>query len=396
VALYAFDGTWNSVKDNEDPHYENTNVVRFFTAYDKNSQTKNYYLAGVGTRFDAIGHVLGGLFGLGELPRLDEAYEHLCQRWAAGDRTIDIVGFSRGAATTLDFCHIIQERKIRQPGGDTVVESNPTIRFLGVWDVVAAFGLANLGMTDWNIGHHLSLPKANLQYAFHALALDERRPSFLPTRLNGACEVWFRGVHSDIGGGNGNRGLNDITLKWMMSKARAAGLPIAEGDIAALQPDPGAPPHPAVELPLDVRIVGLLDRRHYTVSAVGGCRTPPGTCVVETRDDEQKAVPLGADALTVLSPDALRRVTSLVGTAETAARELAFPLAGVRQALFTLIEGRIPLVTTDDQLAMAQDGVAKLVSEMVRDAQSHNFHSLNEFFLTEALFNLGALFPFSD
>src|SRR5207248_8955640 len=90
--------------------------------------------------------------------------------------------------------------------------------FSGVWDVVAAFGLANLGNTALNVGHHLSLPKANLQYCFHAMALDERRLPFLPTRLSGACEVWFRGVHSDVGGGNGNRGLNDIALKWMMSK----------------------------------------------------------------------------------------------------------------------------------------------------------------------------------
>ena len=109
--------------------------------------TRNLYRAGVGTRFDAVGRVLGGVFGLGELPRLNEAYDHLCARWADGDTTIDIVGFSRGAATTLDFCHIIQERKIRKPGTDVVVEANPKIRFLGVWDVVAAFGLANLGAT---------------------------------------------------------------------------------------------------------------------------------------------------------------------------------------------------------------------------------------------------------
>ena len=70
------------------------------------------------------------------------------------------------------------------------------------------------------------------------MALDERRPSFLPTRLPGAHEVWFRGVHSDVGGGNTNRGLNDIALKWMLSKAKGASLPIADEDILALQPDP--------------------------------------------------------------------------------------------------------------------------------------------------------------
>ena len=115
---------------------------------------------------------------------------------------------------------------------------------------------------------------------------------------------------------------------------------------------------------------------------------------MKTPDDEQKAVRLSA-AVTVLSPDALKRVAALVGAAEIAARELDFPLAGVRQALFTLIEGRIPLVTTDDQLATARNSVGQLVSEMVRDATSKNFHALNEFFLTETLFNLGALFPFT-
>lgn len=397
MALYAFDGTWNSEKAGDDPGYENTNVVRFYRAYDRQSApaTRNYYLAGVGTRFDFIGHALGGAFGLGELPRLDEAYQHLCERWAAGDRLIDVVGFSRGAATTLDFCNMIEDRGVREPDSDTVVEANPTIRFLGVWDVVAAFGIADLGMTDWNIGHHLSLPDRHLQYAFHALALDERRPSFLPTRLDGACEVWFRGVHSDIGGGNGNRGLNDITLKWMMSKALSAGLPIAAADVAALQPDPTASPRPALDLPLDIRNVDSLDRRHYTVSPAAGWRMPPDTCPVETVTDEQKAVRLGA-SVTVLSPDALKRVSALVGAAETAARQLDFPLAGVRQALFTLIEGRIPLVTTDAQLATARANVGQLVSEMVRNAISRHFHGLNEFFLTEALFNLGSLFPFRD
>ena len=85
------------------------------------------------------------------------------------------------------------------------------------------------------------------------MALDEHRPSFLPTRLNGACEVWFRGVHSDVGGGNTNRGLNDIALKWMMSKAKAAGLPIAQEDIDALKPDATATPHFDPAFPLSVR-----------------------------------------------------------------------------------------------------------------------------------------------
>jgi hypothetical protein len=280
MALYAFDGTWNEAKDGEDPTYTNTNVVRFHQAYHAHSNTDDFYLKGVGTRFDLVGKVLGGVFGMGELPRIDEAYDHLCGAWAAGDRVIDVVGFSRGAATTLDFCHRVQEDGIRRPGSDEVVEPNPRIRFLGVWDVVAAFGLANLGNTALNIGHHLSLPSANLQYCFHALALDEHRPSFLPIRLNGACEVWFRGVHSDIGGGNTNRGLNDITLKWMMLKAKGAGLPLTPADVAALNPDPKCPPH-LHDLPPIWRPLRDGDLRHYTVQAMDRCRPLPATGPIE-------------------------------------------------------------------------------------------------------------------
>jgi hypothetical protein len=396
VALFAFDGTWNEAKDNDDPKYGNTNVVRFYNAYHAHSNTQDFYVAGVGTRFDLIGRVAGGVFGLGELPRIDEAYDHACQTWAAGDHVIDVVGFSRGAATTLDFCHCVQERGIRRPGSKEVVEPKPKIRFLGVWDVVGAFGLANLGNVDLNIGHHLSLPKANLEYCFHALALDERRPSFLPTRLNGACEVWFRGVHSDIGGGNGNRGLNDITLAWMMRKAHAAGLPIAVEDVAALKPDPTAAPKPAKNLPLNVRLIGAVDRGHYTVAPLSGFASLPPTCSVETVTDEALAHELGAEALEVLPIDVRRRIAAMWETADAVATAQGYSLSLVRDPLLTLFQGRVPLITDEDTLTTARRAAARLTADMIHGAKSRGFNTLPEFFLTEALFNTRPLFPFTD
>ena len=395
MALFAFDGTWNQERS-DDTQYKNTNVSRFHAAYRRHSGTDDFYRAGVGTRFGVVGKVLGGAFGLGELPRLNEAYDHLCATWANGDRVIDIVGFSRGAATTLDFCHIIQERGIRAPGTDRVVDANPQIRFLGVWDVVAAFGIANLGLSDLNIGHHLSLPKANLKYAFHALALDERRPSFLPTRLRGACEVWFRGVHSDVGGGNTNRGLNDIALTWMLSKAKAVGLPIASDDIQSLKPDPRATPRFDRKLPLEVRLISAVDWRHYTVSHADGCTSPPDTCAVETPEAEQSAAELGANGLETLPAELRLRIAVLYQAAQVTAEQLEFPIEGARESLLSLIEGRIPLVTDDQKLESARRAVVSLVSEMVRGAQRRGFHALNEFFLTEALWKLRPLFPFTD
>ncbi len=396
MALYAFDGTWNSAKDNEDPAYENTNVYRFFQAYHRHSTTDDFYVAGVGTRFDLVGRIAGGVFGLGVLARIDEAYAHLCRAWDCGDRVIDIVGFSRGAATTLDFCHRIHTSGIRRPGSDEVVEARPTIRFLGVWDVVAAFGLANLGNTELNIGHHLELPKSSLGYAFHALALDERRPSFLPTRLHGACEVWFRGAHSDIGGGNGNRGLNDITLTWMLRKAMAASLPVTGEDIAALRPDPTASPQAAPKLPAEVRVISAVDRYHYTVTPLDAWTNPPRTCAVETRADEQRAIELGAGGVEVLPMEARRRLLALWETAVAVAARQGFTLDPVRDPLLMLLHGRISLVTDDEELKMAGRAVTLLVTTMIHGAQTRGFHVLAEFFLTEALSRLPRLFPLTD
>jgi hypothetical protein len=66
------------------------------------------------------------------------------------------------------------------------------------------------------------------------MALDESRLLFPLTRLGKGRntspklqEVWFRGVHSDIGGGNGNRGLNWLPLNWMYEAALRCGLPIS-------------------------------------------------------------------------------------------------------------------------------------------------------------------------
>lgn len=394
MALYAFDGTWNSAKDDEDHAYRNTNVVRFFRAY-AGSDT-NFYVAGVGTRLETIGRIFGGAFGLGARTRLDEAYAHLCARWDAGDTVIDVIGFSRGAAIALDFCNLVQRRGIRALGSDDVVEAEPTIRFLGLWDVVAAFGLANLGLRDLNFGHHLFLPRKNVRYAFHALALDEQRSSFLPTRLDGAYEVWFRGVHSDVGGGNGNKGLNDITLAWMFAKAMAAKLPIDAGAIAALAPEPDTPARLSARIALDLRLITAVDRYHHSVSPVAGCRMPPATCIVESPNDERAALEVGQQGLEILPAKFADRFVVLVSVMDAEAKALDFPLAGVREALLSLVENRIRLVTNDAELLEARTNAIRLTRAIIGRAKHHGYHALNEFFLTEALFQLRPLFPFTD
>lgn len=398
MALYAFDGTWNSDKDGDDVGHTDTNVLRFFRAYSARSGTDDDYIPGIGTRFGGLGKVIGGMFGAGELSRLDEAYEQLCRNWVVNnDHVIDIVGFSRGAATSLDFCHVIQDRGIRRPGTNVVVDAAPQIRFVGVFDVVAAFGAGFLGNSALNFGHHLHLPKSGVRYCFHALALDEKRLSFIPTRLNGAYEVWFRGVHSDIGGGNGNRKLNDITLKWMMSKAMAAGLPIADADIAALHPDPDADPQSDPPF-LDLRNIAAVDRRHYTAEDRDGYRCAPSTCSIETEALERVATEIGPGGLEILPEDLQRRAKALWVEAFTRAHnEYDVSLDPVQEPLLALIVGRIPLVTDNGvSISRARQGTVILIDQMMREARQRGVTNPAPVFLKMALNNRRHLYPFTD
>ena len=207
MSVYAFDGTWNEAKDGDDPGYTNTNVFRFYEAYKRHSKRPDldFYVPGSARASRRSAVHLAASSVSASCRASTKPTRRSARRGTQGERDIDIVGFSRGAATTLDFCHCIQERGIRKPGSDQVVEPSPKLRFLGVWDVVASFGLANLGNTALNIGHHLSLPKSNLQVPLPRAGARRAAAVVPPDRVEGAREVWFRGVHSDIGGGNKNQ-----------------------------------------------------------------------------------------------------------------------------------------------------------------------------------------------
>jgi hypothetical protein len=114
------------------------------------------------------------------------------------------------------------------------------ITMVGVWDTVGSLGIPSLiGDIDPIFYGFLDtgLSPAILN-AYHALAIDEKRCEFPPTLWTTAPaagqvveQVWFVGVHSDIGGGEpddlpGTNALSDITLTWMMNKASALGLKI--------------------------------------------------------------------------------------------------------------------------------------------------------------------------
>lgn len=67
----------------------------------------------------------------------------------------------------------------------------------------------------------------NVQHAFQALALDEKRGFFSPTlweepdgdhELRALKQCWFAGAHSNIGGGYPDAGISNITLAWMIGQ----------------------------------------------------------------------------------------------------------------------------------------------------------------------------------
>ncbi len=212
MPLYAFDGTWNIDKPGTE---HDTNVVWFHDAY---AGPKHYYI-GIGTRFGPFGKILGGTTGAGGRDRVHEAVTAFEADRQKGETVIDVVGFSRGAALALEFVN-------------KVCGKGCTVRFLGLWDTVPSFGIAAIPL---NIGWDLDLPD-NVLKCYHAMSLDERRIDFKLYRPDARVddanqegrlfEVWFRGVHSDVGGGNDCPGLSSIALNWMFAKAVKSGLPL--------------------------------------------------------------------------------------------------------------------------------------------------------------------------
>src|SRR5206468_3710086 len=161
MALYAFDGTGNEDREGTTG---DSNVLLFFQGYDDPAKNDDpdkdrgsLYLKGIGTRAkDPVGMGAAEAFGFGGLARINDALKRLGKNLGAGDTTIDVVGFSRGAALAIDFGNKVEEQ----------FRNNP-VRFVGVWDIVADFGLPGM-----HIAHDLTFP-ANVQHCFHGMALDE-------------------------------------------------------------------------------------------------------------------------------------------------------------------------------------------------------------------------------
>jgi len=291
MALYAFDGTWHRRQTSAE-YSTRSNVVKFARAYRDDKavfqkdgkkmhvvENDDGYIDGVGARHGRLGWFFGGFFGAGGKTRINEALARVERRRAAGDDIVDVVGFSRGGALAVHFVNELADR-------------NVPVRFLGLWDVVGAFGIPlSIGAFEFqkvNIGWKLGLP-SNVEYCFHALSLDERRQGFRVTRLEGAYEVYFRGVHSDVGGGNDNEKLSNIALAWMLRKAEAVGLPVDPTVADKLEMNADADVKPEKDLIVDPFREVLPVWLHHTIKVRDhkDCRPIPPGCPVETPEMEK-------------------------------------------------------------------------------------------------------------
>lgn len=122
----------------------------------------------------------------------------------------------------------------------------PDVDFIGVWDTVDAYGMPvdelkhGLDRWIWPMSVADRQLSDHVLCARHALSLDDQRPTFRPVlwsekTLDGAemphperiKQVWFAGVHADVGGGYPDDAMAHVTLDWMMGEAEAAGLAFA-------------------------------------------------------------------------------------------------------------------------------------------------------------------------
>ena len=284
-----------------------TNVVRLFQVSVKDQRQAAFYDPGVGTMASPnettwLGKrwslVKGLAFGAGLDENVFDAYRYLMATYEEGDKVF-LFGFSRGAFTVRVLAGMLHgvgllnkgtenmlpyvwnhyrgirilpetatdaERQAAWACSDAteVLRANFTrpcpVAFLGPWDTVGS-----VGMYNWNQAFPFTFVNPSVAVVRQAVSLDEKRAGFRSnifkadeTKLPGSerqrvMNVWFPGVHSDIGGGYPwkESGLAMITFQWMVREAREAGLLVDAAKVAALidvcRPDPTAKIHESLE-----------------------------------------------------------------------------------------------------------------------------------------------------
>lgn len=279
------DGTGNSnIKDRGTNVFKLYEAIDFNCCSIDSKEQVAFYDDGVGTEHLKPLKTLGSAFGFGLTRNVRDLYKHLVQAYNPGDK-IFLFGFSRGAFTVRTLAgfiankgilniadypddaeleaavfrlyqsyrannmaileriiHILfgkshnnvdKQKLIIYTDKELNLQSNKLIEFIGVWDTVDAVGLPFDEATYfWNkFVFRFKFPDlvlhSSINKACHSLSIDDERSSFHPLLWQNDSrieQVWFPGVHSNVGGGYPQQGLSLVTLEWMMEKASAVGL----------------------------------------------------------------------------------------------------------------------------------------------------------------------------
>ena len=251
--LVFLDGTWND-ENGKDGDGIVTNIYKLFSSMSGNldktdvpfkretSTQLALYFRGVGNDEDhsTVGTFYEGAFGAGEKRIRDNAYSEIVRHYRRGDK-ISIFGFSRGAACARLLAGKINKYGIKQEievqgktnDGEFYFQNYKhkderklpvDVEFLGIFDTIGAFGIPinipGLPFQKINLFKNLKVAK-NVKQVVHCVAIDESREPFIPTLCNQSDkvdEVWFAGVHTDVGGGYRYAELGKITLGYMVSR----------------------------------------------------------------------------------------------------------------------------------------------------------------------------------
>jgi uncharacterized protein (DUF2235 family) len=260
---------------------DHTNVVKLFYTLEHDTAGQiTYYHPGLGTMEPAgaltplarkITKLLGMAVGFGLSDDIFRAYTFLMEHYQDGDKVF-LFGFSRGAYTVRAVCALLHMYGLIRPGNEPLVpyavrmmlaiqrargndakQNDARQRyftlatqfkhtmartqckpwFVGVWDTVSSVG--------W-IDNPLKLPyvanNPDIEIGRHAVSIDEHRAFFrnhlwrlpddpsAPRGPKDLKQVWFAGVHCDVGGGYPEKdsGLSKFALEWMIQEAKKGGL----------------------------------------------------------------------------------------------------------------------------------------------------------------------------
>lgn len=282
--IVCCDGTW---MDSDGTPQDPSNVTRLARLIDPIGRDEHgnpitqvvYYRDGIGTDETSTwlvkkyNNLIGGATGQGIANNIREAYAFICLNYRKGDE-IFLVGFSRGAFTARALAYLIESVGCLTDRGLThlsqifddwhrddpwtnkhfphrpfsnhcppidekyrarlerehLSDIDVPIKCVAVWDTVGSLGIPMIMWLPQPPSKQFAFPHAevplNVEYAFHALALDERRRQFAPTiwekpskpcRLRVLKQCWFPGAHSDVGGAYHDNDMSNIVLYWMIS-----------------------------------------------------------------------------------------------------------------------------------------------------------------------------------